>query len=51
MRDRHFARTRGVTLQHAKASLAAEVHREPANDKGQRALTLKERMAEWRGRN
>lgn len=51
LRDRHFARTRGVTLQHAKASLAAELHREPANDKGQRALTLKERMAEWRARN
>lgn len=50
-RDQHFARTRGVTLQHAKASLAAELHREAANDQTRGALTLKERMAEWRARN
>jgi hypothetical protein len=51
LRDEHFARTRGVTLQHAKASLTAEVSREPANDRGQRSAAIKARMAEWRSRN
>lgn len=51
LRDAQYGRTRGVTLQHAKASLAAEPPREPANDHGQRAFTVKQRMAEWRARN
>jgi hypothetical protein len=49
-REAHYAATRSVTLQMAKASLAADVQKAPANDQG-RAAEIKQRMAEWRARN
>jgi hypothetical protein len=51
LRENQFARTRGVTLELAKASLAADLPKEPANDHGNRADDIKLRMAVWRSRN
>jgi hypothetical protein len=51
MRDEHFARTRTVSLNMAKASLTAD-RQAPANDDARtRAYEIKQRMAEWRQRN
>lgn len=50
-RDAHFAATRRVTLQMAKASLATDLQKGPANDHAGRAVEIKERMAEWRAKN
>ena len=50
-RQDHFAATRGVTLQLARASLSAEIDRQAANDQAGRASDLKQRMSEWRARN
>ncbi len=51
LRNEQFGRTRGVTLEHAKASLAADMPKEAANDPGWLADEIKLRMAEWRARN
>jgi hypothetical protein len=51
VRDEHFARTRGITLQHAKASLMTELHAGAANANAPSAEQLKASMAEWRKRN
>ena len=48
MRDQHHARTRGISLHLAKASLSAE--RQAANDRG-RAQKIKEDMIKWRRKN
>ncbi|MGE0851889.1 MAG: hypothetical protein AB7O44_20080, partial [Hyphomicrobiaceae bacterium] len=50
-RDAQYAVTRGVTLQMAKASLAAEAQKVPANDHAGRAAEVKQRMAAWRAKN
>jgi hypothetical protein len=52
LRDQHFTKTRGVTLAHAKASLATDLNvAAPANDVGRRAFAVKQGMAQWRARN
>lgn len=51
VRDEHFARTRGITLQHAKASLMTELQAGAANGNAPSAEQLKASMTHWRKRN
>lgn len=50
IRTEHHARTRGVSLSMAKASLVAE-QQVPANDASNAAEDIKRQMAAWRERN